>query len=577
MAGAAREIHFEIFKRQGARGSWKLHEIAQLRDEALSTARTLLQTGNATGVKVVKESYDSQNGDYLSLKIFEDGHNKTSVDPDADDVPSSLPCFKPDDLYSYHARATITRLLSDYLARQKITVSELIHRADALEKFEATGTLYQHAIQRIAVAQAASTKKPVAQLIKDLNDLVSKAIGRVYRDDRAGAFADIEPEDFQRFTAKIASAGNAGYLINGALARHLADAKGWDEKLSRLLSLLTSCEGKETSQAQGNLVLRSSIDAITAEILSGSAALHELIGPHENLGDALSTLIHLFLGQLRPDKECGPGVVLLTRHFAADLLPEARTALASRVIAELKTSKKLSGDNLLEEIGVLRKIANKLVTGQSKYLSHDDIIAAFTRRSQRMVTYEVLARFLDPISLPDDKLEKLLLLEESIVGAANKRQLAAVMLPIANGQAFAAHFCNASSPVLVRLRRLCELQQRVLRSAVPDPKRRELTEVLDRIASEVEAKAHILEGLSARAMDPVEKVQTLIKLAGNGVFTEGKLLTRARALTIALVNTPGFIEDFIAQSGLAETEARSELMLSLVKSGIAGDAKPDTA
>lgn len=571
MAGAAREIHFEIFARQGAKGSWKLHEIAQLREEAVNTARILLQTGHASGVKVVKESYDSQNGDYLSLKIFEDGHNKTSVDPDADDLPQSLPCFKPDDLYSYHARATITRLLSDYLARQKITVTELIHRADALENFEATGTLYQHAIQRIAVAQAASTKKPVAQLIKDLNELVSKAIGRVYRDDRAGVFPDIKPEGFHRFAAKVASAGNAGYLINGVLARHLADSKGWDEKLSRLLSLLTSCEDKETPPSHGKLLLRTSIDAITAEILSGSAALHELIGPHDNLGDALSTLIHLFLGQPRPDNECGPGVALLTRYFAADLLPDARTALANRVMAELKSNKKLTGDNLLEEIGLLRKIANKLVTGQGKYLSHEDIIAAFTRRSQRMVTYEVLARFLDPITLPGDKIEKLLLLEESIVGAANKRQLAAVMLPIANGQAFAAEFCDVRSPVLVRLRRLCELQQRVLRSAIPDPKRRDLAEVLDRVASEVETKAHILEGLSAKAMDPVEKVHTLIKLASHGLFTEGKLLTRARSLTLALVNAPGFIEGFIKQSGLAEAEARSELLTSLTKSGITHD------
>src|SRR5258708_20572525 len=42
----------------------------------------------------------------------------------------SLPCFKPDDLYSYHARATMTRLLHDYLARHKLTVTELIHRSE---------------------------------------------------------------------------------------------------------------------------------------------------------------------------------------------------------------------------------------------------------------------------------------------------------------------------------------------------------------------------------------------------------------------------------------------------------------
>ena len=46
------------------------------------------------------------------------------------------------------------RLLIDFLSRNKITITELIHRADLLEKLEATGTVYQHAIQKIAVAQA---------------------------------------------------------------------------------------------------------------------------------------------------------------------------------------------------------------------------------------------------------------------------------------------------------------------------------------------------------------------------------------------------------------------------------------
>jgi hypothetical protein len=74
------------------------------------------------------------------------------VDVAAEDVSHALPCFKPDDLYSYHARSTMARLLGEYLARQKLTVTELMHSGDALEKLEATGAAYQHAIQKIAVA-----------------------------------------------------------------------------------------------------------------------------------------------------------------------------------------------------------------------------------------------------------------------------------------------------------------------------------------------------------------------------------------------------------------------------------------
>ena len=59
-----------------------------------------------------------------------------------------------------------------------------------LEKLEATGTLYQHAIQKVAVAQAASTTTPVQQIVKSLNELTTQAFHRVYRDQRKGLFPD---------------------------------------------------------------------------------------------------------------------------------------------------------------------------------------------------------------------------------------------------------------------------------------------------------------------------------------------------------------------------------------------------
>ena len=120
----------------------------------------------------------------------------------------------------------MTRLLTDFLARNKITITELIHRADMLEKLEATGTLYQHAIQKIAVAQAASSTTPVQQIVKSLNELTTQAIQRVYRDQRKGLFPNPRPDQFAELAARLAGKGDAAYLFNGALARHLRDAHG---------------------------------------------------------------------------------------------------------------------------------------------------------------------------------------------------------------------------------------------------------------------------------------------------------------------------------------------------------------
>ena len=99
-----------------------MHEVTSTRELAITMAQELMAAEKATGVKVIKETYNDDTGDYLTLKIFEEGHNQVKVQVAQEDAPHALPCFKPDDLYSYHARATMSRLLVDFLARNKVTI-----------------------------------------------------------------------------------------------------------------------------------------------------------------------------------------------------------------------------------------------------------------------------------------------------------------------------------------------------------------------------------------------------------------------------------------------------------------------
>ena len=52
----AQDIHYEVFRRVGARGGWTLHEAVGSRDVAIKMAQELMAQEKATGVKVVKES-----------------------------------------------------------------------------------------------------------------------------------------------------------------------------------------------------------------------------------------------------------------------------------------------------------------------------------------------------------------------------------------------------------------------------------------------------------------------------------------------------------------------------------------
>jgi hypothetical protein len=568
----AQTVHYEIFSRIGAKGGWKMLDISTERESAITFAQNLMAEEKATGVKVVKETYNEDTGDFLSLKIFEDGHNKVKTQPAQEDVPHALPCFKPDDLYSYHARATMTRLLSDFLARNKITITELIHRADMLEKLEATGTLVQHAIQKIAVAQAASTTTPVQTIVKSLNELTTKAFHRVYRDERNKLFPRVERGGFGALATKLAGQPDGTYVFNGTIAKYLRDAGGWDEKVFRILAL----SEEAPAEGPGRQLLLASIDTLIGEVLAGSAALQDLIGVKENLGQALMGLVQLFLGQGQVDAGERAGLSALTQHFAADDLPDARTAVANRILAEFKSCKRLCPQSLDDEFKTLRQIANRVVLGVGKYLSHEDLVTAFTLRSKRLVTHETLGGCLAAATTPDEKLERLLFVEENIIGAENKRQLASFVTPVLTAASFETHFLNGKTPVMARLQRLAQLQTRVRRSGFQENQRAEMSDLIDKLANELELRAKIFEAVEAKPGSPVEKATMILRFCTGGVLTEGRLSGRARELVLGYLGKPGFLTGYIAQSAQGGVKpsadaVMAELVHTLGKAGITAE------
>ncbi len=564
----SREVHYEVFRRQGAKGGWQMHDVSNSRDAAIDMAHSLMTNNQATGVKVVKESYDTETGDYKSLKIFEDGHNQIKEEVDKENAPQGLPCFKPDDLYSYHARSTMARLLAEHLARQRLTITELLHRADALETLEATGTTYQHAIQKVAVAQASSTTMPVQQIVKNLNDLATKAMNRVYNDARRDYFPKAKQGEFAKLARKIAQEPDKSYLFNGAIAHYLSDATGWDEKLMRLLAILKEADDNK-DEAE---VLLATVDSIGSEILAGSAALHELIGRHENLGASIWTLVHIFLGE--PVEGAQSGIAAVTRHFKADDLPAARTAVAERILAELKSVKRLCPDSLVDELKTLRRIANKLVLGQGKYLSHEDLIGAFTLRSKRLVTNESINEHLAEAGDIAGRMERLLLIEENIIGAENKRQLATFFVPLITSHPFEQHYVFSKTPALQRLQSLVELQRRVNRSGFQDVQKQEICEALDNVGFEVETRAKIIESIEGKKVGNVEKVMTLLRLLTGNTLTEGRVSERARVVVLTLLGKPGFMTQYASQTAKAKgllpdaDLAMNDLMATLGQAGI---------
>src|SRR5580658_4839669 len=189
------QVHFEVLARRQHGSSWSLQLATEDRTRAIESAEELLAEHRAISVKVTKETLDEETREFKTVTIM------TKGEPDRGKVKKPREgleplCVSPHDLYTVHARDRIGRLLEGWLARNKATPFELLHRADLIEKLEATGLELQHAIQKVSIPEAQARGKTVHNVIRDFQKLTQLTIDRVMKDERKGRFPNFEIEAF---------------------------------------------------------------------------------------------------------------------------------------------------------------------------------------------------------------------------------------------------------------------------------------------------------------------------------------------------------------------------------------------
>lgn len=475
-----------------------------------------------------------------------------------------LACTRVDDLYASAQRRTIERVMEGWLHRNRLTVTEFLHSAAALEKFESAGTTYQHAVQRVAVTLSSKSKVPVVQYVKALNGLVSAGIRRVYKDEQAGLFPVLEAKAFAGLAEAQAADGRAGYIINGALAKYLAPAKSWDEKLDRVLAL------REAIQDHGpaaSLILQA-VDTVAGEIVGDPVVIKELLGPDLTLYDSLCLAIRVIGGGQGEELDGAAGSLAgLARHFSCGEMANARSALARYVLEALQGTASLVAGPLDAELKALRSLIDTITPLFGPFFDANDFAEAFARRSKRFVAQEALFKLTEDCKRPDERLVRLLDLERQLEGAANKRALAPFALTFLTVHNFEEELAPGA-PGTHRLKCLADLQRRVLKSAFPEGVRDKMAGILDAMAVRIESQGRLFAGLDKRFSDPAERVDMILKLFENEVFTQGSMSSKARRTLLAGISRPGFLEAYTAPRQKDRQTALLELVAQLKRIGI---------
>jgi hypothetical protein len=539
------QVHFEVLARRQHGSSWSLQLATEDRTRAVESAEELLAEHRAISVKVTKETLDEETREFKTVTIL------TKGEPDRGKVKKPREgleplCVSPHDLYSLHARDRIGRLLEGWLARNRATPFELLHRPDLIEKLEASGLELQHAIQKVAIPEAQARGKTVHHVIRDFQKLVQAAIDRVMRDERKGRFPDFETESFAAAAERLSGHSNQHYLLSGGIARAMSTGTSWSGKVNRLLDLADQAPREPAARALAFQVLETPL----TEILGARAGVMELLGVHLDLGGSLAAMTRLAaaesvdalisiepaVAKVIPQLQ-GPAA-RLANWLDGPYFENVRAAIAQRVLAELTGPKRLRPNDAEGEIVILRALAMALTTAVGRILTLEEVQDAFINRSRTLVRADFVEAFLGHDRSPLGEVEALLWLSENVTGGANKRQASRWVQANVSALRFETDLRAGPDSAATKLAALAELQRSVFRCGFVAEESGPIAVKIGEVGGQIEADARLAQALSRAAAPVVNRLTLLLRLAAGETAPRGPAADRAKIEAIRLMRAP---------------------------------------
>ncbi|WP_417490379.1 hypothetical protein [Maricaulis sp.] len=557
----AADTHFEVFLKKNRKAPWTLFEAQDDREAAIRLAHGVFAKNKTGSVRVTKEVYDEDARTFRSVPICELGAEKFAADEEKDGT-ASLPCLSPEDLSKPHARDTIRRVLTAWFERLQALPMELLHRPDLVEKLEASGTDLQGAVQKVAIASARDSDADVHGYVKQLNELVQMALTRIYQDARAQRLPDYpDSKPFNDIASEIHAGDQRAYLLRAAMANRLKSARKYGDKLDALMDMADKlgAEGPVRDFALAE------IDNYAAEVISFDAGMTALLGQCRDSGEMLERLTCLFDGD--PGAEAinyAPGVCKrMARYIGKSEVDACRSVIAKALLAELERPKRLRPSSLSEELRLARELAQKLVMSPDSLLPTDALIKAFAARSARLLHPETIDELLKHARDPDEEVERLLALEENIVGETNKQKLAGFVQGLLGSQTVLGWYLRGPGKPLERLASLTAHQRRVLKGHYPAREKAELASAIDALGMKIIDESKILNAVEAGDRPALDKATGLLRLATAGALPAGQCAQDAQARALRHLKSAAGASEAATAEGKAKLKQIQTMLVQL--------------
>lgn len=523
-------------------GRWCTQSYLGAEEEAVTAAKRYLNDKKCEGARVV-HNWARSDGRIVEKEIFSQTRTVRDDGPiriaEVDSAPPK--CEMPSDYYGPQSRTMMNRIFRNYMEKQFVTPTELIHNYRELKRIQEKDTLVPSAVDRVAFLQT----RDGSQDSKSRRDEIFKSVDAMSARARKaeslrlprlnGSFKDV-------VDAVAALDGeDTDYLAKVVLARDLLNARNWLGKLDRLCRLAVQ---------EGDSHALDILDGVIADVL-GSNVVQEILGYQPSLAAAIGRMFDLAEGKLPTDKsEAGESADMLNSLFRDGKLPLSRAVLIDRAIKQIKSANPLYRSDPGKEREAFLSLIGRMVTADG-LLFGADAADALTWRAARMMEEGGAAGRRGGIqlcftSMPDRAFGLIYLCD--LARTEYAKEHAPDILGLLNRVLDCRSLGELTARDLTpkdRMIRATLAHRMAAASTFPPDLRTRVTETIDTILERYLVTEQVIEKLDHHESPLRDRAVRLVQFCAAGVLPEGKAMARARERIVGVLKTPNFDARFI--------------------------------
>jgi hypothetical protein len=479
------------------------------------------------------------------------------------DLVNALPqavntlCRTPRELLSVDARPIIARLCRGFLDQAKLTPTELLYIPRHQAAFLAAGTLYQTAVQKIAIAQtqAETTQQTPQARIREIYEMVDQTISGEAARQEANPPPAIAPETFAEFLAGLAglTPEQRDDAIYSALALHLDGIDSWSEKVTRLLRLAPA------AKAAG---LLAPIDVALSEVLDFPMALRDALGATPTLGDMIRAIIELARGKMPKLPAATIDVPALATLLDDNSMPQTRGALVRQLQRGIATGQKLTaGGAHAELVAAMTLRGTVLAAGHT--LGGEMTLEALDKRLAPLMIPEELHAAMTGIARLDERARFLFIIHRDLGDSRYRPQVRKYIDFLFDQEKLILRLTKEELPPLQKLRRIAELHDVAARCGLAQAQSDKYTRALESAEADIIRALKLFERVENEGANVAARAVRLIDLWTTGIFTRVTRNREAQPRLKRYLQDPDFHSSYLdgvpandRESKIAELHAK---------------------